>query len=282
MRRPDRHNELELNFVSEGSVTYLLGGRLARVEAGRLTAFWAAVPHQIVAYEGQSEYYVVTIPLAHFLRLRLPEHFVHALVHGEMISAATDLTAGLTLLRLSDWERDLGAKATEEREATCLEIEAQLRRLCARYRSERAPGPSLKRPRYLAEAAFSRSERIAQVVADRYAEPIEALEVCRQVDPQPRRALKVFQATFGTSLPRFLTEYRLAQAQRLLVTTSMRIIDVSESVGFGSLGRFNRAFLQACGCAPREYRRRHALRPGGTTSHAATRSEDSRLPGRQD
>jgi hypothetical protein len=44
MPRADRHNELELNLVDRGSLTYLPGGRSATVRARRLSAFWAATP----------------------------------------------------------------------------------------------------------------------------------------------------------------------------------------------------------------------------------------------
>ena len=49
MVRPDRHNEVEINLLAKGSLTYLLGGRKETVAAGRLTAFWAAIPHQVIA-----------------------------------------------------------------------------------------------------------------------------------------------------------------------------------------------------------------------------------------
>lgn len=38
MPRPDRHNELELNLLRSGRLTYLLRGRRVTVEPGRLTA----------------------------------------------------------------------------------------------------------------------------------------------------------------------------------------------------------------------------------------------------
>jgi len=45
MRRPDHHNEIELNMLGSGWLTYLLGGRKVRIEAGHLSVFWAAIPH---------------------------------------------------------------------------------------------------------------------------------------------------------------------------------------------------------------------------------------------
>ena len=68
MRRPDRHNEVELNFLESGSLTYLLGGRKVKVSSQRLSMFWAAIPHQIIEYAAGTEYFVATIPLAWFLQ----------------------------------------------------------------------------------------------------------------------------------------------------------------------------------------------------------------------
>src|SRR3954467_14852731 len=85
MRRPDRHNEIELNLLQSGSLTYLLGGRKAIVPAGRLAAFWAAIPHQIVEARGTADYFVATIPLARFLQCEFPEHFVQPVLHGQIV-----------------------------------------------------------------------------------------------------------------------------------------------------------------------------------------------------
>lgn len=51
MPRPDRHNEVEMNFLTSRSLSYLLGGRRTTVESDRLAVFWAAIPHQIVEFD---------------------------------------------------------------------------------------------------------------------------------------------------------------------------------------------------------------------------------------
>ena len=45
------------------------------VEADKLAVFWAAIPHQIVEFEGDSPYFVVTLPLSDFLRIGLEPNF---------------------------------------------------------------------------------------------------------------------------------------------------------------------------------------------------------------
>src|SRR6478736_2273769 len=84
MRRPDHHNEIELNLLYRGWVTYLLGGQKVRFEVGRLGLFWAAVPHQIIEFADNTEYFVATIPLAWFLQCELPERLTQRLMRGDV------------------------------------------------------------------------------------------------------------------------------------------------------------------------------------------------------
>jgi hypothetical protein len=62
MKRPDRHNEVELNMLERGSLTYLLGGRKVTIRPS-LNVFRAAIPHQIIASEGKSDYLVANCRL---------------------------------------------------------------------------------------------------------------------------------------------------------------------------------------------------------------------------
>ena len=105
MSRPDRHNEIELNLLTAGSLTYLLGGQRTTIEAGRLGIFWAAIPHQIVDVEGDAPYFVVTLPLSEFLRAGLDMSFVNRILQGEFI---VDLIQNKwDELSFRRWEQDL-------------------------------------------------------------------------------------------------------------------------------------------------------------------------------
>lgn len=265
MRRPDRHNEIELNLLTEGWITYLFGGRRLRVGAGQLTAFWAAIPHQIVDHGGQADYHVLTLPLGWFLRLRLDEQFVQALLRGQMISMPPQAHTRFEAARLGDWERDFEAGPPATCTAALLEIEAQLRRMalaCTGNGNETGQaGPRA----VVHEGTLAKAEQLAHLVAERYTEEIDAATLAREVNLPQKNALKLFHLVFGTSLTTYITQYRMSQAQRLLVSSEMSILDISEASGFGSLSRFNRAFRQMCNTSPRLYRKLHASHSGETS-----------------
>jgi len=256
MRRPDHHNEIELNMLQSGWLTYLLGGRKVRIEAGHLSAFWAAIPHQIIDYGDKTEYFVATLPLAWFLQCRLPEPLVQPLMRGEVLSdTGTDRMAADPTL-FAQWERDLQNDKREIRDIVILEMEARLRRLAA---SLPTPAKAKQRRLRLAlqDGGLNKVEQMACLVAQRYCEQLTVAEISEAVGLHPNYAMNLFKKAFGTTLIDYLTTHRVSHAQRLLVTTDDKIVEIAFGSGFNSISRFNEAFRRACGCTPREYRVHH-------------------------
>lgn len=55
----DHHNEIEINFCSEGTLTYLFQDKKVTIPTKRHTLFWGLVSHQIIDFEGEAPYFVV-------------------------------------------------------------------------------------------------------------------------------------------------------------------------------------------------------------------------------
>jgi len=258
MRRPDRHNEIELNFLESGWLTYLLGGRKVRVAPQRLSMFWAAIPHQILEYADDTEYFVATLPLAWFLQCKLPESLVHPILHGHLVSEPENRSSQPDGKRFVQWAKDLQGSGAGLEKVVLLEMEARLLRLAHEQPSaEVTRGRSRRRSLVLGEGGLSKVEQMACLIAQRYTEHLTVTEIGRAVGLHPNYAMGLFQKTFGTTLIDYLTEHRVSHAQRLLATTDEKIISVALSSGFNSISRFNEAFRRACGCTPRQYRREH-------------------------
>jgi AraC-like DNA-binding protein len=248
---PDRHNEIELNLLKAGSLSYLLGGHRTTIEAGKLAVFWGAIPHQIVGFDGEAPYFVVTLPLSEFLRVGLDRDAVHRILHGELlVDAATDDS---DQIKFQQWERDLQEEDPANERAARLEIQARLLRFARRI-SQR---PTATYP----SAQLSRADQLACYIARNYQQPLTSRSIADANGVHPNYAMNLFRETFGTTMTHFVTEHRISHAQRLLVTTDDAILNVALAAGFQSLSRFNEAFKAACGCSPRDYRRAHSGTP---------------------
>lgn len=247
MPRPDKHNEIELNLLKGGSLTYLLGGHRITLKAGRLAVFWAAIPHQIVGAEGEEPYFVVTVPLSEFLVAGLPVDFVNRVLQGELVvDSIDDPSDGL---KFQQWEREFNEHNPAEQRAARLEIQARLLRLARTI----SPEPQARHP----DPVLSRADQLACYIARNYEKPLTAGSIAEASGLHPNYAMSLFRRAFGTTMTKFITQHRISHAQRLLVTTGDSVLEVALAAGFQSLSRFNEAFRSACGCTPREYRKLH-------------------------
>ena len=246
MPRPDRHNEVELNLLTSGSLTYLLGGNRMTIEAGTLAIFWAAIPHQIVDFDGDSPYFVVTVPLSEFLKAGLNLSVVDRILKGELLT--DQMQDESDLLALQRWEQDLGSDDSTLQLAVELEVQARLLRF-ARGTVPAATRSSL--------TMLSRADQLACYIAQNYQQPLTAQSIGEAVGVHPNYAMNLFRRTFGTTTTTFIVQHRISHAQRLLVSTNDAILNIALEAGFQSLSRFNEAFKAACGSSPRAYRKAH-------------------------
>lgn len=249
MPRPDRHNEVELNWLGSGSLTYLLGGRRITIRAGQLGLFWAAFPHQIVEFSADSPYYVVTIPLTEFLRSGIDREFMNRTLQGELlIDESIDDADCASFAR---WEIDLRSQSPVFERAAQLEVRARMIRMSGRISS---PSTLPSQP------ILSRADRLACFIAQNYQQPLTSESIATANDLHPNYAMSLFRRAFGTTMVAFVVQHRISHAQRLLVTTDDSILHVAMESGFQSLSRFNEAFKKACAASPREYRKLHRQR----------------------
>jgi AraC family transcriptional regulator, melibiose operon regulatory protein len=264
MQRPDRHDEIEINFLDRGTLTYLIGGERVTVHPRRVTAFWAAVPHQIVAFNKVSYYYVVTVPFGWVLQWGLPERLMTALTQGQIVADARTDRAKLDQQLFEQWHEDVEKLPNSNREVVVLELRARLLRLAE----------SVLEPIGLADKSdegggsrqqnnLEKAEAMACFVARNYTSRIQIKDVAECIGLHPDYAATLFRKTFGTTLNALITRHRVAHAQRQLVTSEERIVNIAQDSGFDSLSRFNRAFKQIAGTTPRQYRKTLGQSPEG-------------------
>lgn len=255
MKRADRHNEIELNLLKHGALTYLLGGNTVTIPAGRLAVFWAAIPHQIISSKDKTEYFVATIPLAWFLQCQFPAHFVDAILHARVVLDPDPQTRGGDLEMFERWVHDLGEPHPSWRRAAFLEIEARLLRFALSVPVKAEAGPKRKAGPVLIETGgLNRVEQMALFIAQHYTEPLTAERISQAAGLHPNYAMGLFKKALGITLIDCVTQHRVSHAQRLLAVSDEKVIEVALSSGFASLSRFHDAFKKACGCSPREYR----------------------------
>ena len=103
-------------------------------------------------------------------------------------------------------------------------------------------------------------ERVIRHVLKHYREPIRLEEVLKIAAMSKATFARQFRKHAGKPFSAFVAQVRLDAACRELVGSSATISDAAFSCGFNSLSYFNRTFLKALKCSPKEYRKRASLK----------------------
>ncbi len=245
----DRHNEVEINFVVEGTVTCYLQNRRIVVPKFHIVIFWGMFPHRVVEVENPSSYYVCAIPLSLFLSWGLPEAFIGRLLRGEALVYGNDLQyVEIDRLLFEQWSADFESPVPDTR-AMLLEMQSRLLRMSAHVKDDKV----LSSPMQVGDANLV--EQMTLYIARNYHRPIRVADVGRAIGLHPDYANTLFKRVFGYTLSHHLMIERVTQAQRKLLTTHDSVSQIAEECGFNSMSSFNTAFLKFNGCTPRDYRK---------------------------
>lgn len=247
MGHSHRHNEIELNFILCGSITYHFGSSIVTFGERSLGVFWAAMPHQLVASEPNTYMFWVTLPLALFLKWDLPAALSKQVLDGKPVSAGSNPMDEMQMRR---WRSDLDTNEPETCNIMLLELEARLRRMAREIGAPTARATG----RAPSSAGANKAERMSHYIAEHFTEPLRVEQIARSVHIHPTYAMHLFRETFGISIIDYLTQHRIAHAQQLLATSDKSVMEVALESGFNSVSRFYTAFNAICGKSPRAYR----------------------------
>ena len=139
-------------------------------------------------------------------------------------------------------------------EIALLEIQAAVRRVL-RTSSRATPALPADGAGSVPAERLRQVSAMAQFVRDHHRSELRIADVAAAVHLTHSHAMTVFRRTVGVTLGQYVTMCRVAEAQRLLLTTSLRVTEIAEEAGFGSLSSFYEHVSEACGMTPRGYRR---------------------------
>ncbi|MFY0688559.1 MAG: helix-turn-helix domain-containing protein [Cyclobacteriaceae bacterium] len=248
MGKPDRHNEIEINYLPKGSITYLINDQKIRVEKGTTVVFWALQAHQIVEFTDESPYYVITIPFALLQQWELPKSFLDILFQGEVQSYGPHDDPILDERLFNRWIQDLETADQHLKYVSTLEIRSYLTRFAFKtLKAEQSADRGTPIPMNLVE-------QMATFIARNFTKPIKVSDVANEVELHPDYANAIFKKAFGSTISNFLIEQRVRYAQRRLTVTSDSITSIAFEAGFNSISRFNASFKKFNNQTPREFR----------------------------
>lgn len=243
------HHEIELNYVFRGRVTYLRRDGLQELTPHRLAVFWASTPHNLISATPDTEMAWITVPLSWVWTWGLPEKFTRMLMEGRWWLGPRFGDEARFPVR--SWVREMAGASPLRQRALSLELHA-----CFLWMSEQSKlrGDD-KRVRPAMEANHLRHiEAMARCMAEGFGGELDVAEIARAAGLHPNYAMPLFRRHCGVTIRDYLMQLRLTHAQRLLLTTDQKVIDVALASGFQSQSAFYEAFLKWMKKTPRAFR----------------------------
>lgn len=253
MAQAHRHQDIEINVVVAGHLTYLFGGRYVEVSAGTTALFWAAIPHQLLSAASDSHVWWLNLPLSAVLSWGLDGAVLGKSLRGWPVLGAQGPSTG----RFGLWSAELNGPDAELRAVALLETQAYVRRL---LHGAEAGQPPVTQPQ--GDGSVGRATTMARYIAHHFADNITVADIAGTVHLHPRYAMTIFRRITGLTVGRYLEQCRVAEVQRLLLTTDATISEVAHAAGFNSVSRLYASFTTACGQSPAAYRRLYRHPPG--------------------
>ena len=254
MPRAHRHDDLEVNLVLDGRLDYLFGGSRVSVETGQLALFWAATPHRLIGRKAEetSDVCWVHIPLTTVLSWGLPNRNLNEILSNRLIVVPADAVGRDVESMFDSWRRDL--EIGEDETTTFLEAHALIRRALQHHLQSAVDSSESRSASTATSDGMFRVTVMAQFMVAHFRESISTSDIACSAHVNPNYAMTLFRETVGTTLGSYLTRCRIAEAQRLLITTSMTTLEIAHASGFGSQSSFYDHFTRMCGSSPGAYR----------------------------
>lgn len=99
------------------------------------------------------------------------------------------------------------------------------------------------------------SRSLAAYVAEHYTSTLSREEISSALRVSPNYLSRVFRRDTGLTPWQYLNQYRIVQAQKLLLSTDLSVTEVAQRVGFNDPAYFVRVFHKESGRAPLQYRK---------------------------
>jgi AraC-like DNA-binding protein/mannose-6-phosphate isomerase-like protein (cupin superfamily) len=252
------HDHFEIALVLEGGGTFMFGRRMMPAEPGDVFFIDNSQPHVAMAGDGG------------------PMRLLLVLFRPELIASSSSgglETGYLAPFRVDDRVASPRIPGSTALAAEVGEVLCRLQRIWAghdpaeRYLADATlrlalalvnRDPRVGRREGAARVAADRREQIRPVLAyvdGHCRESITLEDVAPLVHVSPSRVRHLFKDVTGVNFKAYVTQVRIAEAKRLLLTTDCSVAEIARRVSYTNLHQFYKVFHRACAMSPGEYRR---------------------------
>lgn len=251
------HYDVEYTLVLSGELDYYINGSLCRIKAGDAVFVNSNTLHMAKSMQqhNPASTFVVLFPTSLLAKDAVgsvyQKYFQPILgksLQGSIITSASP--AGSKILSLLHQIKNLNPQEFGY-ELFCLSILYQLWKYTVDYLKEKSPAIFAEKQEYKnAETA----KAMLMYIHENYAEHLTIPLISKAINVSKSECFRCFKLFTQKTPIEYINEYRLEQAQKMLIDTTCNITEISCACGFCSSSYFTKLFKEKYQMSPRQYR----------------------------
>jgi AraC-like DNA-binding protein len=240
---PHIHSELEMVYVTEGTLEIGVGQELYHMETGDFAIVFPDLIHHYQVFDSRE---------CRAIYLQVPSSFA-----GTYLNTLQQNCPEQPVIKAADVHRDVSyaiRSLLQSREQEEVEDPVVRQAFVQIILAHSLPHYKLRD-----RSTLSSGDIIYETVvyiARHFMEEISLTGMAKELGYSPYALSRVFSGTFHTNFNQYLNDIRLDYACSLLDYTNQTVTEAYENAGFQSQRTFNRVFQDRYGISPREYRKR--------------------------
>jgi len=248
-----RHDEIEiLFFPNKNPTTVRFGAQIIEIQPEQTVLFWGAIPHQLMHIGEENLQYWVALPPETFLYFDLAPSIVRDVMNGKILMESDQELRSIDLASYPVWKREASSSQQDVRQTLLMSLESRLRR----FRPMEASADSLNppQPKLLVHKNKNAFKSMYDYITLNFRNPIEVKSIAKAAGLHPNYAISLFKEKCGINISTLITMLRVYEAQRLILTTDQKIVDIAMDTGFNSMSNFYKSFKKVTHKNPSDYR----------------------------
>lgn len=257
---PHWHKEIELIYVTKGSVNIGFNDEIIPIHEGEIFVFESGVSHYFLA-SPESERLVCQFDLAIFR-----ENLVNEIESKQLVKLFDEAeNASLkwpyeTVSKMRNCLLNIQEETTKKKQGFQYAIIGLLSDLLTMFfreipKKEKKEQITTFAPSIKNKETLERLNQVFKYLEDHYGESITLDEVAKFVNFSPHYFTRFFKKNTGSTFIQFLTEYRINQAKYILAHEAIPMLEVAEKAGFNSVKTFHHVFKEQVGMSPMKYQK---------------------------
>ena len=244
------HDFIELVFVLEGQGTHTIDGKDYVIVNGSFFSVAAGQTHSLL-FDEHAEYYNIflSVPFLENFSLGLKDDISgYDLVLGYTASPAVYFDQD-TVTLISRIFQEINSEFNGQNPLRKETIHTLFRLLLLQVHRAQLESKNTGRTR-----AHMALPQVLDYINAHFTEPIRLHWLAEKYNYNPAYFGRLFRRSYGTSFEAYLQKKRISYAKELLVTTNYSVDNILQKIGYTNKNNFYRAFLEDCGCTPKEFR----------------------------